>query len=99
MSGRRGTTTGGFAGINSFGNGLRNTNAQTTRFTADYVCFVLEECYEVSRMDKVELGSGFTAALAANRLVDACDCVVERKKDFVAVVKQPRADTVILRSD
>jgi len=37
------------------------------------------------------LSKWFTAGPAADRLIDAGDGVVERKKDFVAVIKQPRA--------
>ena len=45
------------------------------------------------------LSNWFTAGPAANRLIDAGDGVVERKKDFVAVVKQPRAYNGIVRRD
>src|SRR5215468_153634 len=45
------------------------------------------------------LSNWFTAGPAANRLIDAGDGVVERKKDFVAVVKQPRADNGAVRRD
>src|SRR5215475_12291910 len=45
------------------------------------------------------LSNGVTARHAANRLIDAGDGVVERRKDFVAVVKQPRADNGAVRRD
>src|SRR5262244_3167666 len=45
----------------------------------------------------MSLTNGFTAGHDATRLVDAGDGVVERKKDFVAVVKQPRADNGAVR--